>query len=201
MYLLIENQTNSVTATGSTAYDSTLGITDVFPQANAQAFTMAWHEGTVPQHFKIDEQGKLATISLDLTQKVVNNEIVAKTLQEQVNEGILSLDIPFEYIENNTIKLRTIQQVVDHNHITTQGEADAVLDRIRKSIDAGIAEQYSIGYEMKLTKAYMDWVVEGQPANDERATDYQAMQTHINGVKATYQAAKDTVKALKNSLP
>lgn len=175
-------------------------------------------ETTIPKIQSLIEDG---TITIAANQKIVNNEIVEKTLVEQVAEGLIELNIdqkvegerivqktaadlakdgiltlntPFEYLDDDQIAIRSVADALQEGLIQSKAHVQEGLRLIRESIENDISDLFTTSHELKLTKDYMDWITEGQPAKDKRAVAYREMQGKIEGVKQKYQATKEALK-------
>lgn len=142
------------------------------------------------------EQVAEGLIVLDSTQKIEDDQIVQKPLVEQVAEGLLILNEPFQHIENEEIRYRSLEELLDENLITTIDQCNEALELLYREIEEAIEEKYSMGAELKITKAYIAWTNEGKPASDERETTFLTMQQTVNTIKADFATTKDQLKAL-----
>ena len=148
----------------------------------------------------LEEQIGEGLIELAPTQKVKNDQIVEKPLKDQVTEGLLTLNEPFQFIKDNEIAVRTVQEALQEKLISTVEQCQLAQQMVNKEIELKIGEQFSPGYELKVAKAYMDWLREGQPADDPREQAYREMQAAIDTIKSDYRDIKDKVKALLATL-
>lgn len=144
----------------------------------------------------LKEQVSEGILFLAENEKIVNNEIVPKTLEEQQKEGLIELDNLFQYIENNEIKIRSVEEVISNNLIKSQDDCSRVLQIISLNIEDRIVERYSNGYELKLTKDYTLWLSDGKPQNDKREDKFNEMSAYINSIRAEYKPLKDKVKKI-----
>ena len=144
----------------------------------------------------MQEQMDEGLVALNPDEKLENDEIVVKSLEEQAAEGLIEINAPFEYIEDNQIKKRTIEEVIEQDLLQSKDDCERALRYISATIEEKIAEQYSPGYELKITKDYMVWIDEGKPGNDVRKQKFDEMTAYISGVKEHYKAPKETVRTL-----
>ncbi len=144
----------------------------------------------------LEEQIAAGLIELSPNQKVENGEIVPKTKADFLKEELISLNEPFEYLDGEQIAVRSVADALEQGLIQTKVQAEEGLRLIRESIESEIAKLYSTSQELKLTKDYMAWITDGQPAQDKRATAYQDMQEKIKTVKQNYEATKEALKKL-----
>ena len=64
------------------------------------------------------------------------------------------------------------------------------LQKIRDEINLSISAKVPIAEEIQRTKAYLEWIKDGQPKNDEREKDFVEMQNMINSTKQDYASSK-----------
>ncbi len=148
----------------------------------------------------LEEQVKEGMVDLSPHEKVVDGSIVEKTLQEQVEEGLIDLNEPFQYVDGNTIVERPIAQVVKKGFLKTGSQCDEALDIIDTEIETKVAAKYKTGYELKLTKRYLEWLNEGKPADDRREDKYLEMQTFVEAVKKEYKPVREIIRKKQEGL-
>lgn len=118
-----------------------------------------------------------------------------------VSEGVSSIIIEgelekfagkeLEYIVKNS-KLAK-KPVGDVLHIETLMKVQALEDEIKRSI----SEKVPMDKEMQRTKAYLEWITDGQPKNDPREKGFVEMQNMIEGIKQEHAGSKaELTKAL-----
>lgn len=144
----------------------------------------------------LEEQIAAGLIELNPDQKVENGAIVQKTTADLIKEDRISLNKPFEYLDGEQIAIRSVADALKQGLIQTKAQAEEGLRLVRESIENDIANLFSTAHELKLTKDYMAWITDGQPAKDKRAVAYQEMQEKIKAVKQNHQATKEGLKKL-----
>lgn len=149
----------------------------------------------------LEKQVSEGIIELRETQKIVDNQMVDMSYQEQIDKGLLTLEPPYEYLEDNEIKLWSIDQVLSKDLAKTQSDAKTLAADLSRSIEKVIATKFSAGYELKLTKDFAIWSAEGSPADDPRQQKFLAMQQEVDAIKASYADQKAQIAALLDSLP
>ena len=84
--------------------------------------------------------------------------------------------------------------------IKTQAAANACLKELDDIVERAIQPEYSVGYESKLTKRYLEWMGEGKPANDGREEKFLTMQQRIDEIRLEYKDLREQVKTLQETL-
>lgn len=135
-------------------------------------------------------------IKLTPSQKIKGNEIVEKSLKEKVKEGLVKIDEPFEYIEGEVIFKYTIKDLVEKKLLKTKEHCDKAITMVNLEIEQRIAEKYSPGYELKLTKDFIDWMAEAGKESDKRAIAYKKMKDEIEKIKIEYKNIKQYINNL-----
>ncbi len=149
----------------------------------------------------LEKQVKEGLIELKDTQKIVDNQIVEMSLQEQIDKNLLTLESPYQYLDGNEIKLWSIEQVLTQQLAKTQADAKILDADLRRMVEKTIAEKYSAGYELKLTKDFSLWAAEGCPADDARQQKFLAMQQEVDAIKASFAEQKTQIANLLATLP
>lgn len=149
----------------------------------------------------LEKQVSEGLIELKETQKIVDNQIVDMSYQEQIDKGFLTLEPPYQYLQDNEIKLWSIEQVLAQNLAKTPADVKVLAADLRRSIEKAIAAKYSAGHELKLTKDFSLWAAEGFPADDPREQKFLAMQQDVDTIKATFLGQKAQIAALLESFP
>lgn len=134
-----------------------------------------------------------------------NNDIIATFLSG-------NLDNPDDAVEITQIELDSLTALYDdkyrlplYQYIANEVVAKAnIFDEVEKcekafavvhkQMEHQIARQYSLGKEAKISKAYLDWIKEGQPPSDPRESSYTDMQTAIADAKARFTPEKATIQ-------
>lgn len=148
----------------------------------------------------LEEKFKEGLIELAPHEKIENGQIVQKNIQEQVDEGLILLNEPFEYADGDERKERPIREVVEGDYLKTLKQCQEALKVMDNEIEEKVSEKYSPGYELKLTKRYMEWVIESKPQNDSREQKYLEMQSYIEEIKKEYKPLRAKVRETMNSL-
>lgn len=93
----------------------------------------------------------------------------------------------YRVLKNKKIgKKRDIFDTIEHcNH---------ALAVIKKEIDDKIKGSIEQGYELKITKEYLDWLNDDKPEKDARQKSYIEMQDIINGIKSEHSEEKERIK-------
>lgn len=142
------------------------------------------------------EMVKSGRLKLGPKEKIVNGEVVQKSLKECVDEGIIIINEPFEFINNNDeIERRSLTELVDGGLIETNEDAETMLNILNKNLEKEIKNTYSSGYEMKVIKNCLDWVIDGQPEDDSRVVTYTKMRSDIEKVKERYADMRNKIKS------
>ena len=136
-------------------------------------------------------------LKLQPQEKLVDDRIVQKSNHELVAEGLLILNDPFEYVDQeDQIQRYTVAELMEKNLIKTQAAANASLKELDDIVEQMIQPEYSIGYESKLTKRYLEWMGEGKPANDSRKEKFLTMQQRIDEIRLEHKDLREQVKTL-----
>ncbi|MEM0998295.1 MAG: hypothetical protein AAGN35_14640 [Bacteroidota bacterium] len=147
----------------------------------------------------LSEQVRDGVVVLAPDERLEGEEIVFLSVAEQVAQGLIVLDPVWEYLDGGQIKVRTVNEALEGGHLHSRLACEAALQRIYDQIEDSIRERYPSGYESKLTKAYLRWMQEGQPPNDERNRKFEQMEADISSLKATFRGLKDRLKGMMAS--
>ena len=172
----------------------------------------------------LSEQVEQGLIQLTETQKIEDEKIVDKTEQELIEEGVIQveeppqpeemseppseqlqetlddIDEPFEYIQDNLLYTRTLAEVIEGDLLKTKEQAEKALRKLDRKVEKKVALKYSSGYELKLTKRYMEWQLDGKPENDRREQKYIEMRQEIDAVRKEFKPLREKVKNLLTTL-
>lgn len=118
------------------------------------------------------------------------------SLAEQLDQGLIELHIPFEYIEDNEIKIRPIEHLVEQNLLATEAHCEQALEHISAVVEEQIGQQYSAGFELKITKEYILWLEDDKPEGDKRQARFREMNEYVSEVKAAYKPLKAEIRTL-----
>ena len=198
-------------------YDSQITATDFYDDFDPETMEMAWTQGeteSFPSYFNIDQDHKAIALTLEEAvtegylqlqseEKIVDDKIVLKSNQELVDEDLLTLNDPFEYVDQkDEIQRYTVAEFVEKDLIKTQALANACLKELDDTVQRVIQPEYSIGYESKLTKRYLEWMNEGKPANDNdnREEKFLTMQRRIDEIRLEHKGLREQIKTLLETL-
>jgi hypothetical protein len=158
MYIIRDKNVKAILKTLKAPLEDNLTPEEVFPGFDPGTMEMAkLPSGILPKYFDIDEEGFVKKL----------NKKQHEALRE--SESVSLMGSTGADSEETNPKTRSL---------LSPKEADR-----GALIEARIAEKYPPGREMKIIKAYMDWIVEGQPEGDERVGEYREMQEYIKKVK------------------
>ena len=192
-------------------YDSQITATDFYDSFDPETMEMAWTQGeteSFPSYFSINQDHKAVPLTLEEAvtegylqlqpeEKIVDNVIVLKSNQELVDEGLLTLNDPFDYVDQeDQIQRYTVAELMEKDLIKTQAAANACLKKLDDIVERDIRPEYSAGYESKLTKRYLEWMNEGKPANDSREEKFLTMQQRIDEIRLEHKDLREQVKTL-----
>lgn len=133
---------------------------------------------------------------LDREEKIENGAVVNKTLSEMHAEGNVELDEPFEFIDGDQIKERSLSEILSNNLLVDMKSAQKAKTKLYKQIARDIRLKYSPSDELKLSKQHTQWIAEGMPEGDERARKFDAMEQYIASVKLKYTDMKSQINAI-----
>ena len=174
--------------------------TMVYPAFNPETMMMVYSDMAIQEiapyytnligHFNITQDGKL----------------VEKSLTEKAQAGVLDFNPESiaaseecKAIEGKTQAIRIVLLGLQLKLLSSVKACDLALSLLDEETEQRIAEQYSLARELKITKAYMEWIEAGQPAETEGKNpqeQYQTMQQVINAIKADYNSVRAELKAL-----
>ena len=215
MYLVRDKTSLEALAYYCVAYHSEITATDVYAQFNAKTMEIAWTLGAAepfPNYFRVapNHQAVALTLAeavaaghlrLQPQEKLVDDQITDKTLREQIAEGLIKLNEPFEYInDKDEIEYYTIAELVQKKRIDTRAVADQCLLELGQQLEGAIAQEYSAGYETKLTKDYLIWISDAKPVDDRREQKFLTMQQRINAIRLQNKALRGQIKAIRSAL-
>lgn len=181
-----------------------VNASELYAAFDAKSMEIGWTNWSIlPRQFNIAEDGSLvADDSLEDQDRAKTPDIIRPLiLKEQVARGIIQLNAPFEYIEDEQLKRRSPQEIADTDAIASLEEAERYLAFISDRISTEIGKAYPIGDELKLVKSYMAWLNEGKPANDKRELEYLEMQESVTAIKQKYADMKAYAKEKLASFP
>jgi hypothetical protein len=92
-----------------------------------------------------------------------------------------------EYIVRNSKLTKKSEEEIRRIELSTE------LQEVRDEIKRSISTKVPISEEIQRTKAYLEWIKDGQPKNDEREKDFVEMQNMINSIKQDYAGPKTEV--------
>ncbi len=121
-------------------------------------------------------------------------KVVMKTMDEQLADGTLNLDEPFEKLIDGEIVAISIHELLEKNLLVSSDQCIRATGKMNKRIDYLISLEYNPGYEMKITKNYLSWIKDGQPENDEREKVFNQMQETIESIKSEFADLKELIK-------
>ncbi|MDW3195101.1 MAG: hypothetical protein R8G66_22195 [Cytophagales bacterium] len=146
---------------------------------------------------QIDQLVEEGLLTLKPGERVVDNRVQSIPMEQKVAMGLISIRTPFEFVEADEIKERTLEEVLQKPEVvTTLEEAQQVEQEFYKSIEQAVAQAFSPGYELKLTKDYTLWMAEGSPDGDSRQSKFEHMQQEIATLKYGFSEQKAKVRAL-----
>lgn len=141
-------------------------------------------------HFSIDENGKLKEKSL--TEKAASGAI-------QFDPELLAESEEINATEGKTRMIRMVNLGLQLKLLNSFQACDKAFELLNEESEQRIAQEYHPAKELKITKAYMEWIEAGKPAETEGKNpqqQYQAMQEFINQIKADYSAIREQLKTL-----
>lgn len=121
-------------------------------------------------------------------------KIVSKTQADLVAEGVIQLQEPYEYLKGDKIATRSVATALKSDMVKTKAQALEGLRRLRETIELQIAEVYTKSDELKRSKDYLAWIVDGRPDDDDRRLAYEEMQKTIGAIKRKYKKEKEELK-------
>lgn len=141
-------------------------------------------------NFNIDNNGNLKekTIEEKIESKSIN---FGKDLLKYIDDSAL---------QSENIELKIVELGIEFNLIKSANECCEALSKIDNEIENNITKKYTHGQEIKILKAYNNWVTEGKPANDKRETGYLTMESDIKSIKQPYKSVRDQIKQIKSNL-
>jgi hypothetical protein len=140
-------------------------------------------------------------LELQPHEKLIDDRIVQKSNHELVTEGLLILNDSFEYVDQeDQVQRYTVAELLEKNLVKTQAAANACLKELDDIVEWAIRPEYSVGYESKLTKRYLEWMNEGKPTNDSREEKFLTMQQRIDEIRLEHKDLREQVKTLLGTL-
>ncbi len=134
-------------------------------------------------------------MSLSLHDKVEGGYILPKTDGDLVAEGVYTLNVPFEYIDENNIQQeRTVEEALNQNLIRTEEECNEAFRIVGARIESDIKKKYTRGYELKLMRKYLLWMADGKPSNDKREKNFFNFSKDIDKIKNKYKEVMTELK-------
>lgn len=174
----------------------------LYPKYDSRYMEFGWtHKAYVPPFFSITKTGELQELEppagimvkdgvFSLGYKTVRGKVVERTLNDLIVEGQVTLDSPFEYLEDGQVKTRTLKEVFQQDAINSVVECENYLRQLGDAIRTDIKSKYRQDDELKRTKAYLAWMLAGQPEDDPREEEYLEMERYIGEVKKKYKKQK-----------
>ena len=130
-------------------------------------------------------------------EKIEGHDIVPKSYKDKVRDGLFQLNEPFTSIdENGAMKTVSVQEALQKNLIKTYAQGEAAMKIIHEQVERDLTNKYSTGYQMKLMRDYLEWMIEGKTAGDDREKKYAKLQKALKEEKKKYQEITDQVKQL-----
>lgn len=123
-------------------------------------------------------------------------KLLSKSQAEELAE--VELQDPVYKLPRYRYHNRKVEEI--ENLFNTENKCILGLTTLKKKLADDIAAVYPVSRELKISKDYMNWIVEGQPLNDPRALVYQQMQTEIADLKTEYLKAKTEIQNQQQSL-
>jgi hypothetical protein len=155
---------------------------EVFPDFNSKTMQLLKTNLTqLPDHFNVDKNGN----------------IIEKTFEEKIKEGIIGFDELFHFdgsFENAGFD--SVAFVLDNDLIKTIAQCEAVFAYLDAQFEARVAKIYSPGLETKIMKDYIAWMDEGKPDGDKRETKYNTMKANIDAIKEQYKEVRGKLKEI-----
>lgn len=144
-------------------------------------------------------------VNLAEDEKVENGEIIMKTLKEQVEDGLIVINEPFEFVnDNDEVDYHSISYLVNNGLIETKEHADFAIDVLNESLEGEIRSMYSTGYELKITKDFIEWLqgcmVSMLAGNEERELKYDKRCERYNDMQSDIDRLKEDYRGLKLSI-
>jgi len=133
--------------------------------------------------------------------KVENDRVVEKTDEELVEEGIIRIQEPFVYLdEDRKLSHRTLERVLEENLLKTKSQCEEALRIVGFRIEYDLKQKYSPGYELKLIRGYLLWLTDGKPENDKRETKFIDFSQEVKKIKIKYDGQRGKIKKIMKKI-
>ncbi|MEM6270630.1 MAG: hypothetical protein AAF998_14410 [Bacteroidota bacterium] len=187
MYAIIDKKTKVVLAEHPASPEQELQGTEVHPGFDPETMRLIKYDGPrLPEHYKISRSGVVTALSLE--------ERAAKNLVQFDRNFSQKIDLDSEL--ELSVELQAIRKALALNLITTEMECRMALDMLLKDQGEAIQQRYTPGYEAKIMKGCIEWLMDGRPSDDKREADYQEMKAGIAAIKAPYAETKAAIRQL-----
>lgn len=153
-------------------------------------------EQTIEEYFHLSEGGDILGIYTagSLERKAQQGTLATSNQLASLQEKAQA-EFPFDQeFQLPLFHLKNGKVVKKRNLFDTPEKCEKALGILNARMEAEIAQVVPTGVEMKLAKAYMQWILEGQPKKDARQTRFQEMETKIQEVKDRYKAVRSKIK-------
>ncbi len=191
MYIIRDKNVKIILKTLKAPLEDQLSPEEVFPGFDPKTMEMAKHaKGRIPKYFDIDKKG----FAQRLSKKEYEAQLAQQEGRSDSEEQVSDTEAP---VDSNAL---SAAEMLRKKQIKSKKDLVKAEAQLQVEIENKIAEKYSAGRELKIVKGYMDWIVEGQPAKDERLKKYKAMQRHIGRVKAQFEPIKKKLAAKRQRL-
>ena len=229
MYIVRDKSTQEIIHTNPAPLSQALTEKEVYFHFDPATMEIGKTEGALPKHYTINKYGDIEPLpdtegeeTVPIWEQTMDKQVAAgyrklseleklaevdgemsivpKTVEEQLAEGLIKLDEPFQQLENGEVVSKSLDEVLDEGLLKTTDGCIKASDTANQLMESAIAREFSPGREMKVTKNYLAWLKEGQPAEDPRETDYENMQAVIESIKEEFRPIKAQIKAIQEQL-
>lgn len=188
MYIVRFRASNDIIAQQNSPLALGLNGADIYAGFDPETMEFLKFDGDqLPEFYRVEEDGN----------------VIEKSFHEKASEGLIrfSRDIfrHARYDAESSMRpnMQAVKIGLEANLIRTIDECNLAFSMLDEEFEARVGEmRYTPGFEAKLMKAYIEWLEEGKPADDEREKKYRKMQKDLDSVKEEYKSLREQLKSI-----
>lgn len=191
MYAIRDKKSKQILAVHPAPLSQALTGKDVHPGFDSSTMQLLKYDGDrLPIHYKVSRAGIVSEMTLE--------ERAAGNLISFSREFIQKVEYDSE--TGDSAVLNGTKFALQLELIKSETDCLLALDLLASDLAAQIAQKYNAGYEAKIMKGCIDWLMEDRPPNDPREAAYLTMKAEIAAIKESYAGTKSAIKSIQANI-
>ncbi len=199
MYLIREKARGVIVNENPAPLGEELTAKDLKPDFDAQTMEFLRYGGSeLPEHYNVDKTGL----------------ILEKTVVELAAEGLISFGPELaQYLEAeeptgealppevaDAASVRLIELALQLKLIKSVEDCQCAFEMLDEEFEMELRRKYRPGYENKIMKDCIEWLMAGKPKGDKRHAKYETMQASLAAIKEKYRPLRTELKEIIKAL-